>query len=353
MEGSAPAAGAAPATTQGTNGANGPHSTSVKPTGPKPAETTLGRSAPKPPAGEAAEAKRDVVRGPDGKFASANGTAKPKEPVEDERPPEPFRYKTKLKDGDLEEEVEYSDDDLRRELSIAKAAKRRLGELNKRLKELDAREARLAAAEQDPLAYLKERGADPERIASQLLAQKAQRGLMSPEEQEITNLREQNAAHEARWKKHEEEQRAIQQAEFEAKQWEADRPQWEAELKRHKLPQNMTVLGYMGKVGTELANALGPDVPPATVVAETNDRLRQFTETYILSLPVEALVAKLGPERTKAISDLIVQRWRESQPSFDPVPAVEPKLPPAPEPEQKTYLTEAEVDARLRGLGTR
>lgn len=343
MEGSAPAAATPTAPTGTTNGANGPHSTSVKPTAPKPNETTLGRTAPRP------EAKG--ARDQSGKFVSPDsGTARRTQPEAEGEPeePAPYRFKRKLKDGDNEEEVDLSEDDLLREVQIARAAKRRLGELNKRLREMDAREQRLAAAEKDPLAYLRERGADPEQLASQLLAQKAQRGLMSPEEQRIAELEETNAALEAKWKRQEQEQLSAQQAALEAKQWEQEEPQFLAEMERVKMPRNMAVLGFMSKVGTELTETLGPGVPPAVVVAETNDRLSKFAEHYILSLPVEALVSKLGPERTKAIQKLLLDRWRASQATFEPAPVVESKPPPEEPTKPKEYLSEADVRKRLQ-----
>lgn len=345
MEGTAPAPAAAPSAT---NGANGPQG-SGKPNAPKPTETTLGRSAP----GTSNEAKRDAVRGADGKFVTADsGTARKPEGT-DEPPKEAYRFKRKLKDGDSEEEVDLDEEGIFREVSIARAAKRRLGEINRRLKEMDEREAKLSAAEKDPLSYLRERGADPEAIASQLLAQKAQRGLMSPEEQRIAQLEGEKSALEQKWQKHEQEQATKQQTELEDAQWKQEEPQYLAEMERLRMPKNMAVLGFMAKVGNELTESLGSGVPPAVVVAETNDRLGQFAEHYLLSLPVEALVAKLGPERTKAIQQLLLSRWRASQSAMDPAPTFEPK-PPPPEPSgERKHLTEADVDARIRQLNAK
>lgn len=342
MEGNAPApAGPAvttPTTSPNTNGAHGPQNPVAK---PPPRPNVQAGQAGQPDKPESKPATRDAS----GKFVSGDsGTAKKPEATP-EKPPEPYRFKRKLKDGDREEEVDLDEEALAREVSIARAAKRRLGEMNRRLEELAAREAKLAERE-------KQYGDNPEEYAAKVLAQKAQRGLMSPEERRIAELEEQLQGLQTKEQQREQERKQAEAEAQENERWKRREPQMLAAIQKHRLPKDMSVLGFIGKVGEELGRALDTDDPePDMVVAEANERLGKFAEHYVLSLPVEALVAKLGPARMKALHEWTLSEWRKRSAAADPVPQMEekPPAPPAPD-EPKRYLSQAEVDERLRKL---
>jgi hypothetical protein len=275
------------------------------------------------------------------------------EPTEAQK--EAYRFKRKLKDGDQEYEVDLDEDAIARDVSIARAAKRRMGDINKRLADLDAREARIAQIEKDPLAYMKERGGDPRKAAAQLLAEEAQRGLMTPEEQRIRALEEENNSLKS-WRQQQEEQRQAQEADrAEQERWKLKEPGFIKAMEKHKLPRDMGTLGFMAKVGEELERALGTDdVDPEIVVAETNERLGKHAERFVLSLPVEALAEKLGKERLGALMKLQMDRWRQSQAHADPVPREEgTPPPPVTDNEPKRYLSNADVEEKLRRIRER
>lgn len=333
--GAAPAVASPTATPEAKpgNGANGPQ------TPPKP--------TPKP--GPAVQTKPGSARGGDGKFVSQDsGTKRPEEPAEPRKQPEPYRFKRKLKVDGGEEDVDLSEDDLLREVQISRAAKKRLGELNKRLKDMDAREAKIAAMEKDPVTYLQERGVDVEQAAARLLADKAKRGLMSPEEQRIAELETENRTFRERAEAEERRQAEAQEAAAQAKQWEQEEPQYLAEMERVKLPKSMHVLGFMSKVGAQLAEALGDrGATPEIVVRETNRQLSEFADHYVLGLPAEALSEKLGPERKKALQSLWLQQWRDKQGALEPTPREEAAPPPRTE-ERKEPLSEADLRRRMQ-----
>lgn len=324
-------------------------------------QTPVPAPKPKPNAQQAKpDAKPDAkgVRGPDGKFVTADsGTARPPKQTGDgegetEAQKEAYRFKRKLKVNGKDEEVDLDEEGLAREVSVARAFRAKLGELNKAQKELAEERAKFEEYRKNPRAFLDEQGASAEEMAAQLLAQKAQRGLMSPEEQRMAELEEKLKASEGRWQKHEEEQRTQQQQALEAKQWEQEEPVYLAEMERVKMPRNMATLGFMAKVGAELTEILGPaGATPQIVVAETHERLSKFAEHYVFGLSPEALSERLGPERKKALQKHWLDQWRATQTAADPVPRVEAK-PPPPEPNNKPreYLSEAEVRRRAENL---
>ncbi len=209
---------------------------------------------------------------------------------------------------DLDEEA------IAREVSISRAAKRRLGDLNKRMKELDDREAKLAAIESDPGSYLRERGINAEEWAAKELARKAQRGLMSPEEQRLAELEEENQGLKSKWEEHERTTQERAATEAQDKKWALEQPKYMAAMEKQQLPRDMAVLGVMAKVGREFEQALGEGgFSPEDVVAETSARLTKFADRYVFSLPVEALAAKLGKERVDALMKHRVEAFRAAQ----------------------------------------
>lgn len=337
MEGSAAAAPAAGSTTAtpaspGTpNGANG-------------AQTP----APKPPAKPNAPTQGAKPRAENGQFAKGG---EPK-PPEQEAPP-PQRFKRKLKDGDREEELDLSEDELWREVSIARAAKRRMGDLNKGLKDLEERQAQEAARreayKQNPELLLQEMGVNVEEYAARALAAKAKRSMMSPEEVEMTTLRQEHARMKQELETHQRQAQEQQAQAAEDARWQKQQPLFEAAIKSVGLPQTPQALGLLARVGQQMEEALGEAATPELIVQETHERLSKFAEQYVFGLSPEDLSKKLGSERKKALQALWHKEWLARQKDREPVPRNEPKPPPPAEtPGPKPHLTEAELDARMR-----
>ncbi len=337
---------------------------SATPNGAQGQQTPVPPAKPKPNAGQAPvaakpdrqEAKPGPAKGPDGKFVSPDsGTArKPaeSEPGAEEKK-EAYRFKRKLKDGDQEYEVDLDEDALAREVSISRAAKRRLGELNKRF---EAARQEEELAKKDPMAALEAMaqrlGVDPDELATKRLAARATRQLMSPEEQQIAE-KDQELESLRAWKK-EQEQREVQarQAAHEEKMWAQEEPLYLQAMEKAKLPRDPSVLGLLAKVGQEFTQAFGKEFrpPPEAVVAETNERLGKMADHYVLSLSPEALAAKLGEGRLKALLQWKLDKWRAAQSSMEPVPQREEPLPPPAEPAERVYLSEADIRRRQREL---
>lgn len=327
MDASTAPAGNAPApsnpTTNGASGAQEPAKA------PPPAVV---RPAPKP-----AAKKADAQCGPDGKFAPKAGDEKPPEP-------EPYRFRRKLKVDGREEDADLSEDDIQREVQIARAARKRLAELNQRTKELDAREARLKEA---PHEFLEKAGHDPDKWAADRLAKKAQDGLMSEEERAFRAIQEENAQLKAKDAQRQKQDQEREFKEIEDKQWAQTEPKLMSALEKANLPRGADVMGRIADVGIEFLDA-EMDLSPEDIVAEVSARMDRDATRYVLSLPTEQLVTKLGPERVKAIVADYTRKWKESQAAFNDNPVQPQRQQPEPQNGQRKFLTEREVDERAR-----
>jgi hypothetical protein len=315
---------------------NAPASSGTQPNGAAgqqtPAKTPPPETVVRPrPAAKQATTKE---RGPDGKFA----------PKAEEKPPEPYRFKKRIKVDGGEEDVDYSEDDLQREVQIARAARKRLAELNRRSKELDAREARLKEA---PHEFLEKAGHDPDKWAAERLAKKAQDGLMSEEERAFRAIQEENAQLKAERDSFKKQQAEREFKEVEDKHWAQTEPRLMSALEKANLPRGADVMGRIADVGIEFLDG-GMDLSPEDIVAEVSLRMDRDASRYVLSLPTEQLAAKLGPEKVKALVADYTRKWKESQAAFNDNPVQPQREAPPENGERRKFLTEREVDERSR-----
>ncbi len=305
-----------------------------------PPPATVVRPAPKPTQKGINGKQEALGRGPDGKYAK-----KPGEEPEAVKEPEPYRFRRKLKVDGREEDADLSEDDIQREVQIARAARKRLAELNQRTKELDAREARLKEA---PHEFLEKAGHDPDKWAAERLAKKAQDGLMSEEERAYRTLQD-----EVSQLKAEKEQRVQQDQEREAKemedkQWAHTEPRLMKAIESANLPRGADVMGRIADVGIEFLDA-GVELAPEHVVQIAAERLDRDATRYVLSLPAEALAQKLGPERVKALVKLHIEEFKRGQSRFsDDNGAPARQAPEQSNGKPREFLTSADVERKAR-----
>ncbi len=303
-----------------------------------PPPATVVRPPPKPTQ-KGVNGKHEALgRGPDGKFAGKPGEEPPAEK-------EAYRFKRKLKVDGREEDVDLSEDEIQREVQIAKAARKRLAELNQRTKELDAREARLKEA---PHEFLEKAGHDPDQWAADRLAKKAQDGLMSEEERAYRTLQDEVSQLKA---EKEERTRLDQEREYkeaEDKQWAHTEPRLMDAIQKANLPRGADVMGRIADVGLEFLDA-GMELAPEHVVQIAAERMDRDAMRYVFSLPTESLVQKLGPEREKEIVQAYIERFKRGQSRFSDDNG-EPTR-PAPEMHNgkpREFLTSADVERKAR-----
>lgn len=343
---SAPSGAPQAPSSNGASNSNGAAGTQTPAKAPPPA--TVVRPNPVPKTGAPQNTAKDhaLGRGRDGKFLSKNGEPAP-EGSEEAKPPE-YRFKRKLKVDGAETEVDYGEEDLTRELQLAHTARKRLAAIAQRQKELDVREARLKSA---PHEFLAEAGHDPDKWATERLAQKAAEGLMSPEEREFRTLQSEHQKLKAEL---ENRTKADEEREFTAhqdKMWESEQPRYLEAIAKANLPRSPEVMDLMAQVGKEFL-AAKIELTPEQVVSETNDRLSGLATHYLLGLEPSALIAKLGPERVEAISREYIRIFRESQRKFaDPPPTGRTASAPQAAPNGKReYINSAELERRSREM---
>jgi hypothetical protein len=336
------AATAAPGSTQApsSNGTTNQNGAAGQQTPAKaPPAATVVRPAPKP-AQKGVNGKQEALgRGPDGKYAKKPGDEEPA------REPEPYRFKKRIKTPSGEEDVDYSEDDLLREVQIARHARQQLAAIKKEKAEIAAERARSKEA---PHEFLEKAGHDPDKWAAERLAKKAQDGLMSEEERAYRTLQD-----EVSQLKAEKEQRVQQDQEREAKemedkQWAHTEPRLMKAIESANLPRGADVMGRIADVGIEFLDA-GVELAPEHVVQIAAERLDRDATRYVLSLPAEALAQKLGPERVKALVNLHIEEFKRGQSRF----ADDNGAPTRPAPEQsngkpREFLTSADVERKAR-----
>lgn len=311
-------------------GGNGAQGTAAPPGGPGAASTSA-RPAPGPNVSEG----RDAA----GRFVAKGGQSGA--PGTGETPPEPTwkPWKGKLTVFGKEEEAEIaSEEDLRRELQIARAARVKLKELKQR-EELLRQEM-----EGDPLELLRRRNVDPLELSRRILADAAKRELMTPEERvaaEATERAKKLEAELAELKKRDGESRLKEQSE---KLWATLQPEFESALKESGLPAGPATLRAIGRVGLEFLKS-GLKLTPRQVVAEVKRQRQAELKGSLGALDDAALYGELGQERFDRLVKWRAEQLRAAQ--GQPSQAPRPKPNGAPKPAARAYATEEDWRARL------
>jgi hypothetical protein len=287
------------------------------------------------------------TRAPDGRFLPKEGTVgvvKDDAPAELEKQKEEYRFKRKLKVFGTEEDVDLSEDDLAREVQQGRALRKK----TKDVAELQARAQRIIElAGNDPEAFLKEAGKDPEEWARQKLANQAKLGAMTEEERQIHELQQKLSRY---------EQTEKQRTEAEAKATREKRTtelrgqneaKYQAALEKADLGVSYETVYLMAET-EKLALEDGIEMSPDELAKETQHRLDRYTERYLGSLDGRALVKKLGKTRIASILQATLEDFQASQ-DFSAPAAKQPTSPVAPE-EPEKFIDETELNRRMKAL---
>ncbi len=266
------------------------------------------------------------------KAAEAGATPPPAEPAW-----KPWKGKLTVFGREEEASVD-SEDDLRRELQLARAARVKLKELAQRERLLKEE------SELDPVELLKRRNVDPLEVARRVLSEAAKRELMTPEERAAHEAKGEAEAAKAEVEKLKKAQAAARVEAAAERLWATLQPEFEAAIAASGLPKSPGLTAAIGRVGREFLDA-GVRLSPAQVVAEVKRQRDADMASWLSSLDADGLYAALGQERFEALVRRRAERLREAQGQrAQPAPSR-----PAPQTPRKTYLTEEEWRAKQKG----
>lgn len=335
-EAAAPSAPAAPAAPSNGAAPAAPQTPSApataKPTGtPKP-RSTDGRFSPKDGSVGVVEAKPESARQP--------GETK-----------EEFRLRMRLKTRAGEEEVSFSEEDLRREIQQGRSYQRKVQELQKALAE---REELEKLATSNPEEYLRKRGVDPDDFAKKRIGELINLEAMSEEQRaalQVQRERDELAA----WKaKREEEAKALKKQVLTQKLKAQRIEKYTAALQATGVnlatdAEKAEMVYRMASTEARLAAEDGThDYTPEELAQETLRTAKADGKFYLSSLSVPGLIAELGQERVQAILAHTIAEFEKAGGASVQAP---PEPPPRETAEEKTspYIDERELERRLRG----
>ena len=292
--------------------------------------------------GPAVSTASGAPRAPNGKFAPRNGAAEAPEGegAKAEGAKEAYRFKRKLNLYGEEEEVDLGEDDLAREVQIARAAR-------KKLKELKQREDKLAEFDKlrkEKPEALFDSEEDALEFSRKFLAARARRELMPPEEARALEVDERERRfmeEKTAW----EEQRAQEErSRRAAKQWEQLAPEIDSALQEAGLERTPKELEAIADIGLEFIDAKLP-LSPRDLVKEFARREESGFTRRLGTLEPQKLRAKLTDAQWAGLRKLMVDEFKSKHAGFE----TKPRAAPPPKEEPRRYVSESEFKKLMRG----
>lgn len=245
----------------------------------------------------------DIAQGGDGKPKSQT-------PEGTEAPAMVQKYKFKLKDGDVEEEVEMDEEEVRRELMKSRSAYKRFEEAKSKE---DAITQFMNNFKQDPWAVFNHLGVDPVARAEELLDKRYRQEMMTPEERAYYDQQDELARYRAQEQAQREEQERNQYHQTVEQKRNAISQNLEKAIGKVDLPKDPTlktqvILDAVKFVAAEKAKLWAMevyDVEPDydKCLARAIRSYEKGVENYLKRLDIKTIKNKLGDE--------IIKKWRE------------------------------------------
>lgn len=304
-------------------------------------------SAPKQPAQAATNGAKPPQQGE---------TAKAKPPPGFELTPDGKLRLKGLKVDGVEEDAEYTEEELRREFQERRAGQKRLQEAAKEKQRL---QQAIAMLKQDPIAAMASLGVDTEQAMSAHLAKQAQLAAMSEEQRQVLAARQQAAQYQRQVKAYEAQmtEHATQQ------QWENQwKPELEAAFKEvgwaDGAEGNLLAVAQMAEMYEKAGIELGPRELVKLVDAENGKQALNWVSRASPQnalATVKAAIGRLGVEQgeellaipqLKAIMEARVAAIKAAR-----NPAAQPPTgqPPRQEAPRREFLTPEELRSRMMG----
>lgn len=337
-----------------------------------PAAPAIAPSTPSsgaPPGGGQAPAAKSTTgpRSTDGRFSPKDGAAGvasegggPPVPGGEAPPPkEPYRFKKPLKVFGQVEEVDLDEDGIARELQIARASRRQLTEVQKKLQESQELEKLLAS---NPEEFLRRRGVDLDGLAKKRIAELINLESMSDDQRASLQLQRERDDLAAKLKSHEDTAKAqrhqaqLQQLKGQfVKQYRDALGVAGVDLDNKAAVYEMTL--EMAQVEKDLCfqqNADGQyvrvlELSPQQLASAALEKKDKSVSGYVEKLGARGFM-KRHPGLYQAILQASVEDYERAHGAPSPTLAQPAQEPPVEGGGRPQYLSEKDVDARLRAL---
>lgn len=231
-------------------------------------------------------------------------------------PPAPKRYKVKI-DG---QELEVDESELVSGYQTRKASQKAFQSAAEQRKQV---EGLLTLIKTDPINGLKKLvghpaiGHDLKKLATEFLAGELEREAMTPEQRELAQAREQLAAYEAEKKERETQAEAAETKKLQ----DQYRGQYEKAILEAHQAANLPATEYTFKrVTYYLREGLKREMEltPADVMPLVEEDLRREINQFTGGLPIDRLIAVLGPDAVEKLRKHGVEQFKQQTPAAEP-----------------------------------
>lgn len=259
------------------------------------------------------------------------------------------KFLLKVDGQEIEEEIDLNDEEtLRRELQLAKAAKKRMQEAQEAKRQV----FEIAKAfNDDPLTIFRKMGPKGYELAEQFLYEKIQQEQMSPEQRKMMELEQRVRAYEERERLAQEQAEAQKQEELESRQAEHYQKVIIEALDKSGLPKTPEMAkraAYLLQKNLEL----GLDLDASDLVSEMKNEVLGLVKSLTGTADGNALIHLLGPDIAKKIIKAKADEIKAKQP-LQTKPIYQGTPPPSTT-KSKKYLSwdewREESEKRLKSL---
>lgn len=260
------------------------------------------------------------------------------------------KFKLKVDGEEIEEEIDLADEErLVRELQLAKAAKKRMAEAQ----EAKRKAYEIAQAfEQDPASILRRLGDKGYEYAEQVLLEKLQREMMTPEQRQLAEMKAKLEQYEKMEAEQKRQQELAQQQALEAKIAQEYQQKIISALDKSGLPKTPEMakrMAYLLQKNMEL----GLDLDAEDLAQEAKNEVMGLIGSLSKDADAEKLLALIGKENLKKIDKHRVQQLKQKQIGGSPSkPLTQGSLPRRGE--QKRQMTweewQEETEKRIKSL---
>jgi hypothetical protein len=252
----------------------------------------------------------DVVSAPSENAQGSDVVENREAPKSEAPPPLKKKYKLKVDGEDVEEEIDFNDEEgMRNRLQLARAAKKRMAEAQAdKKKAFDI----IQAFESDPQSMLKRMGPKGREIAEKYLLSQIEEEMLTPEQRELKTLKQENETFKQREAREKEEaaQKVAQQKEYEyAQNFQSTIIEAIEKAGLKKSPLLVKRMASLMAKNLEFGLELTADDLAAEVKGEVSTDLKDI----VSSLDGDQLIALFGPEIANKIRKSDLKRLQEKQ----------------------------------------
>lgn len=252
------------------------------------------------------------------------------------------KLQMKIDGEDIEEDYDLSNEEqLKKDIQLARAARKRMAEAqDQKRKAFDI----VQQFEQDPASVLKRLGPKGYELAEQLLLEKMQSEMMSPQEREYQEMKSRLSKYEATEKSQKEEMERQNQESIEAKHAQTYQQTIISALDKSGLPKTPEMAKRMAFLLHKNLE-LGLDLDANDLADEARKEALGYVSSLTKDADAEKLLNLLGPEIAKKIRKHDLDQLKQKQFGKGTGTKSLTQSSMAPRPKAKTHLSFEEWQA--------